>query len=181
MGGSCPKAHPGGGFRKWLFNGTMWALTNTLAGTNGVRDLAGTTAGFGNAGLCGTMATSPLATLVTMTDLGDSPAITTPGADDPHLSQRNPPNYHATISTPACPSKPRTAAVPSASPSENTTCTRRPGLSASGALGSQSPAWPWVVCGRAGENRRVTEHTEPPGRSLLHLYHLRGDDLNRSQ
>jgi hypothetical protein len=71
------RAAPNGGIQKWLFNGTTWALSYTLTGTNGVRGLTGTTDGLGNTVLYGTMATSPLTSLVTVTDLGVSSTFTT--------------------------------------------------------------------------------------------------------
>jgi hypothetical protein len=67
----------GGGIQKWTFDGATWTLAYTLLNngttTTGVRGLAGTVDGSGNAVLFGTTGSA----LITVTDTGASAAATT--------------------------------------------------------------------------------------------------------
>lgn len=71
----------GGGIQKWTESGGTWSLAYTLLNngttTTGVRGLAGTVDGSGNAVLFGTAAGSSANALITITDTGASSTATT--------------------------------------------------------------------------------------------------------
>jgi hypothetical protein len=70
-----------GGIQKWTFDGTTWTLAYTLlnngATTTGVRGLAGTVDGSGNAVLFGTTTAANANQLITVTDTGSGSTATT--------------------------------------------------------------------------------------------------------